>query len=170
MDHYEVLGYMFNADTYCIDCTFTYLKDKYKDEFNTMDKDKYEDCEGNPIHPICAGTELINDDEVCGNFHYHMETDGDICTIKEANYFDHSFLEEIVKANILEYVHDQEYANVYIHVNETFMRYFDNDLCQSYMANYLIALYDRFYFGGDINITGYYNAGNKQTILHITDQ
>ena len=60
---YEVVGYSYNADIYCTDCT---------------ELTEGNDGEGNPVHAIFAGSEDSN--SVCGHCHcYLIEQDCEVC-------------------------------------------------------------------------------------------
>jgi len=76
---FEVVGYTYNADYHCIQCTLEYVQEKYKDtyslwhdqflgfrdEANDMDLILSDD-EGNEVHPIFldqVGDLVYEDDE-----------------------------------------------------------------------------------------------------------
>jgi hypothetical protein len=55
MNSYDVVGYSFNADCYCVDCTI--------EAFGGEPDEDTEDSDGNPVHPIFAGDE--HEETVC---------------------------------------------------------------------------------------------------------
>jgi len=57
---YEIVGYAYDADWHCVDCTAArFGRAVYELNFEA------EDSEGNPVHPILLGD--LEGDEVCGD-------------------------------------------------------------------------------------------------------
>lgn len=75
----QVVGYTFNADTFCLECTAEYTKDKLKELSHASGLDKPDfsnmslevlttsitDFEGNDLHPIFDTDEQLDFDAVC---------------------------------------------------------------------------------------------------------
>lgn len=57
MNATKIVGHSYNASIYCLDCS----------EYDENLSDEPEDSEGNPVHPIFAGSEDADDEcEECG--------------------------------------------------------------------------------------------------------
>ena len=92
----NVVGYCYNADTFCVDCTIDYVKEKNPslDRFEEIMVFEFKDEEGNNIHPIFDIDEALND-LICGNIEYHREEDNEPYIIQECNYVDQDIFDEI---------------------------------------------------------------------------
>ncbi len=80
MKDYEVIGYSFNADMYCVECTEEYVNEQIEigdlepsKKLDALEQSLEEktnlvtDLEGNSLHPIFAGDEFEYN-YPCGNW------------------------------------------------------------------------------------------------------
>lgn len=90
----QVIGYSFDADTYCVDCTLDYVRcTPYKDYVfgehddedisdqpgiinltKAIELEVIRDNEGNPIHPIFSTDEAGDTPDHCGDCHASIRT------------------------------------------------------------------------------------------------
>lgn len=77
---YEVVGYTYEADTHCLDCTTKRFAVPGEDGPEIIDDTP--DNEGNPIHPIFLGDEF-DYTPFCGTC--HMRIDDGLSGILERN-------------------------------------------------------------------------------------
>ena len=64
----KVVGYKYDADTHCVDCTVKYIANAYNiDQVDVDDLDDYEDSEGNDLHPILDTNEAGDTPTHCGD-------------------------------------------------------------------------------------------------------
>lgn len=73
MNAADVVGYAYDADTHCVECT----EKKFGTEFGTeLDNDDVIDDEGNTISPIFAGEDAYETCGVCQGNGQHQCEDG----------------------------------------------------------------------------------------------
>lgn len=80
----KVIGYSFDADTYCVDCTERYVKEHNKIDGRNLNADEMDmfrngeweflDSEGNPIHAMFDTDESGGSPDHCGNCHAYIDT------------------------------------------------------------------------------------------------
>ena len=74
----NILGYSFNADTFCVECT--------EQRYPLVYEIECFDNEGNPVHPIFDHNEALSDIS-CGNCHESIQE----CTFITPEYFNDMF-------------------------------------------------------------------------------
>lgn len=93
----QVVGYAFDADIYCIECTREYCEEKLREKgfieymadiaisCTSLEKltSLVKDSEGNDLHPVFDTDEQIDTDQACGS--WTAETHEVV--VLEANYF-----------------------------------------------------------------------------------
>lgn len=104
-----VLGYAFDADIYCLECTQEYCKDKLKEQGWLLEREAFndltleeltrivKDSEGNDLHPVFDTDEQINFDQPCGSW----SPDTHEIIVQEANYFEESYMIEKILEKVL---------------------------------------------------------------------
>lgn len=114
----EVVGYAFNADMWCIECTREYCEEQLMTNDVSLEEltkyvslehvsleeltSKVKDSEGNDLHAVFDIDEQIDHDAACGSY----DRDKHAVIVKYANYFSHI-------DSILKFVKSDEIDDIY---------------------------------------------------------
>lgn len=119
----QVVGYAFNADMWCIECTREYCEEQLMTNDVSLEEltkyvslehvsleeltSKVKDSEGNDLHAVFDIDEQIDHDAACGSY----DRDKHAVIVKYANYFSHiDSILKFVKSDEIDDIHEH-YVN-----------------------------------------------------------